>query len=62
MQIAGGPAGVNMDSTTLDLGAALVAGLAASGHCAAMCGGVAGALAMRERDAGTGARLAKVLA
>jgi hypothetical protein len=38
------------------LPAALVAGLAASGHCAAMCGGVAGALAMRSRAATTGRR------
>ena len=51
-----------MDTTTLSLGAALVAGLAASGHCAAMCGGIAGALAMRDREAGTGTRLANVLA
>jgi uncharacterized protein len=51
-----------MDTTTLNLGAALLAGLAASGHCAAMCGGIAGALAMRDREAGTGARLANVLA
>lgn len=51
-----------MDTTTLSLGAALVAGLAASGHCAAMCGGIAGALAMRDREAGTGRRLANVLA
>jgi len=51
-----------MDTTTLNLGAALLAGLAASGHCAAMCGGIAGALAMRDREAGTGARVANVLA
>jgi hypothetical protein len=51
-----------MDTTTLNLGAALLAGLAASGHCAAMCGGIAGALAMRDREAGTGSRLANVLA
>lgn len=31
------------------LPAALAGGLAASGHCAAMCGGVAGALALRHR-------------
>ena len=53
---------MTVDTTTLNLGAALLAGLAASGHCAAMCGGIAGALAMRDRDAGTGARLANVLA
>jgi uncharacterized protein len=51
-----------MDTTTLNLGAALLAGLAASGHCAAMCGGIVGALAMRDREAGTGARLANVIA
>ena len=38
------------------LPAALVAGLAASGHCAAMCGGVAGALAIRHRAATPGRR------
>ena len=38
-----------------EFGAALVAGLAGSGHCLAMCGGVAGALAMRGNAAGTGA-------
>jgi sulfite exporter TauE/SafE len=47
---------------TLTLGAALVAGLAASGHCIGMCGGIAGALAMRSRDAGTGTRLATAFA
>jgi hypothetical protein len=48
---------------TLSLGAALVAGLAGSGHCLAMCGGVAGALAMRAQgaDAGFGARLSIAL-
>jgi len=51
-----------MEPTTLNLGAALVAGIAASGHCAAMCGGIAGALAMRDREAGGGKRLANVLA
>lgn len=51
-----------METTTLNLGAALVAGFAASGHCAAMCGGIAGALAMRDREAAAGARLANVLA
>ena len=49
-------------NSTLSLGAALLAGIAASGHCIAMCGGVAGALAMRSRDAGTGARVANALA
>jgi sulfite exporter TauE/SafE len=41
---------------TLSLGAALVAGLAGSGHCLAMCGGVAGALAMRAQGADAGFR------
>jgi sulfite exporter TauE/SafE len=36
-----------LDSAHLSLWAALVAGLAGSGHCLAMCGGIAGALAMR---------------
>jgi sulfite exporter TauE/SafE len=43
-----------LDVGTVSLGAALVAGLAGSGHCLAMCGGVAGALAMRGNAAGTG--------
>ena len=38
---------ITLDSSQLTLGAALVAGLAGSGHCLAMCGGIAGALAMR---------------
>jgi len=37
------------DTGTLTLGAAFVAGMAGSGHCLGMCGGVAGALAMRAR-------------
>ncbi len=41
------------DASTLSLGAALLAGLAASGHCIGMCGGIAGALAMRESSTGT---------
>jgi len=49
-------------NSSMSLGAALLAGVAASGHCVAMCGGVAGALAMRNRDAGTGARIANALA
>ena len=36
-----------LDPAQLSLWAALVAGLAGSGHCLAMCGGIAGALAMR---------------
>ena len=36
-----------MDPDALSLGAAFVAGIAGSGHCLGMCGGIAGALAMR---------------
>jgi sulfite exporter TauE/SafE len=36
-----------LDPAHLSLWAALIAGLAGSGHCLAMCGGIAGALAMR---------------
>jgi uncharacterized protein len=43
-----------LDVETLSLWAALVAGLAGSGHCLAMCGGIAGALAMRGKHAATG--------
>ncbi len=46
------------------LGAALAAGLAGSAHCFAMCGGMAGALAMRARNAAAtprGASLQAVL-
>lgn len=52
-----------LDVATLSLGAALVAGLAGSGHCLAMCGGVAGALAMRAQgaDASLGARMSLAL-
>jgi sulfite exporter TauE/SafE len=48
-----------LDISTLSLGAAFLAGLAGSGHCLAMCGGIAGALALRDHgpDAGTGARV-----
>jgi sulfite exporter TauE/SafE len=53
---------MNPDMADLSLGAAFVAGLAASGHCLAMCGGVAGALAMRTRQAATGSKLAMGLA
>jgi sulfite exporter TauE/SafE len=41
-----------IDAGNLGLWAALVAGLAGSGHCLAMCGGIAGALAMRGNAAG----------
>ncbi len=50
------------DSGTLSLAAAFVAGLAASGHCIAMCGGIAGALAMRGRQSSAAARLGTALA
>ena len=43
------------------LPAALAAGLAASGHCAAMCGGVAGALALRHRASTPGRRTLSAL-
>lgn len=38
---------MNVDAGSITLGAALVAGVAGSGHCLGMCGGIAGALAMR---------------
>ena len=47
---------------SLSLGAALLAGIAASGHCIGMCGGIAGALAMRNQQSGTGTRLGMALA
>jgi uncharacterized protein len=43
-----------IDAGSLSLGAALVAGLAGSGHCLSMCGGIAGALAMRDSAATDG--------
>jgi len=46
----------------LGLWSAFVAGLAASGHCVSMCGGVAGALAMRQARASPGSKLAMGLA
>ena len=52
-----------LDAGSLSLGAALIAGLAGSGHCLAMCGGIAGALAMRgSSEQGTPSRLALALA
>jgi len=52
-----------LDAGSLSLGAALIAGLAGSGHCLAMCGGIAGALAMRgSSEQGTASRLALALA
>jgi uncharacterized protein len=47
-----------IDAGQLSLGAAFIAGLAGSGHCVAMCGGIAGALAMR----GTAGKAAEALA
>ena len=44
------------------LGAALLAGIAASGHCIGMCGGIAGALAMRSQQSGTGSRIGMAFA
>jgi sulfite exporter TauE/SafE len=44
-----------LDAGSLSLGAALLAGLAGSGHCLTMCGGIAGALAMRNSTAERGA-------
>ncbi len=40
-----------LDAGSLSLGAALIAGFAGSGHCLSMCGGIAGALAMRDNAA-----------
>jgi len=53
---------MNPDPGALSVGAALVAGLAASGHCLGMCGGIAGALAMRRPQATAGSRLGLALA
>ncbi len=50
------------DMGELGLWAAFVAGLAASGHCASMCGGIAGAFAMRTQRSGSGSKLAMGLA
>ncbi len=52
-----------LDASSLSLGAALIAGFAGSGHCLSMCGGIAGALAMRNSTAEQGgSRLALALA
>jgi hypothetical protein len=52
-----------LDAGSLSLGAALIAGLAGSGHCLTMCGGIAGALAMRNSTSGgAGSRLALAIA
>lgn len=40
-----------IDAASLSISAALIAGIAGSGHCFAMCGGLAGALGMRARIA-----------
>ena len=53
---------MNADPGALSLGAALLAGLAGSGHCIGMCGGIAGALAMRRPQAGFGTKLGYALA
>jgi len=50
------------DPGALSLGAAFIAGLAASGHCIGMCGGIAGALAMRRPQAAFDAKLGYALA
>ena len=52
-----------LDAGSLSLGAALIAGLAGSGHCLTMCGGIAGALAMRNSTSERGgSRLTLALA
>lgn len=38
---------MNVDAGSITLGAAFVAGIAGSGHCLGMCGGIAGAFGMR---------------
>jgi hypothetical protein len=53
---------MNLDSGALSLGAAFVAGVAGSGHCLGMCGGIAGALAMRRPQAAFGTKLGYALA
>ena len=53
---------MNVDAGSITLGAALVAGLASSGHCLGMCGGIAGALAMRRTQATFGTKLGLALA
>jgi sulfite exporter TauE/SafE len=50
------------DPSALSLGAAFVAGIAGSGHCLGMCGGIAGALAMRRPQAAFGTKLGYALA
>jgi sulfite exporter TauE/SafE len=50
------------DPAALSLGAAFVAGIAGSGHCLGMCGGIAGALAMRRPQAAFGTKVGYALA
>ena len=50
------------DPSALSLGAAFVAGVAGSGHCLGMCGGIAGALAMRRPQAAFGTKVGYALA
>jgi hypothetical protein len=50
------------DPDALTLGAAIVAGIAGSGHCLGMCGGIAGALAMRRPQASFGTKFGYALA
>jgi sulfite exporter TauE/SafE len=50
------------DPGALSLGAAFIAGIAGSGHCIGMCGGIAGALAMRRPQAAFGTKLGYALA
>jgi len=64
----GGPASAGTaeviapETNSLSLAAALVAGLARRGHCIGMCGGIAGALAMRSPQVTAGKKLALALA
>jgi hypothetical protein len=51
-----------LETGSLSVAAAAVAGLAASGHCLGMCGGIAGALAMRRPQASFGTKLGFALA
>jgi len=53
---------ITPDPSALSLGAAFVAGIAGSGHCLGMCGGIAGALAMRRPQAAFGTKFGYALA
>jgi uncharacterized protein len=46
----------------VSLGAAFIAGAAGSGHCLAMCGGLAGAFALRRSSAPTSSRMSQAIA